>query len=47
MERIINTLGLCIIASKYAIVLLMAGITFSSGAFAAELLLCTGMENSD
>jgi hypothetical protein len=46
MDKIINTLGLCIIASKYAIVLLMAGITFSTGVVAAELLY-TGMENSE
>jgi hypothetical protein len=46
MDKIINTLGLCIIASKYAIVLLMAGITLSTGVVAAELL-CTGVENSE
>ncbi|EDL54617.1 MULTISPECIES: hypothetical protein [Vibrio] len=47
MEKIINTIGLCIIASKYAIVLLVAGITFSTGALATELLLCTGLESSE
>ncbi len=47
MEKIINTIGLCIIASKYAIVLLMAGITFSTGVLATELILCSGLENSE
>lgn len=46
MEKIINTLGLCILASKYAAVLLVAGITLSTGVLAAELL-CTGVENSE
>lgn len=46
MDKIINTLDLYIIASKYAIVLLMAGITFSTGVVAAELLY-TGMESSE
>ncbi|MBY6195672.1 hypothetical protein [Vibrio hangzhouensis] len=46
MEKIINAIGLGIIASKYAIVLLMAGITVSTGAIAMELM-CTGLENSD
>ena len=46
MEKIINTLGLCILASKYVAVLLVAGITVSTGAFAAELLY-TGLENTE
>ncbi|MGY3572219.1 hypothetical protein J4N42_21595 [Vibrio sp. SCSIO 43135] len=46
MERVINTIGLGVIASKYTIVLLFAGITFSTGVFAAELL-CTGVDASE
>ncbi|MGF1747859.1 MULTISPECIES: hypothetical protein [Vibrio] len=46
MEKIINTLGLCILASKYVAVLLVAGITVSTGALAADLL-CIGLENSE
>ncbi|MCW8344540.1 hypothetical protein MD535_00670 [Vibrio sp. ZSDZ65] len=46
MEKIINTLGLCILASKYMAVLLVAAITVSTGAFAAEFLY-TGLESTD
>jgi hypothetical protein len=46
MEKVINALGLLIIACKYAAVLLVAGITISTGAIAADMLLI-GMEASE
>ncbi|MCJ2376116.1 hypothetical protein LNL84_04640 [Vibrio sp. ZSDZ34] len=46
MEKVINTLGLLIIACKYAAVLLVAGIAISTGAVAADMLLI-GMEGTE
>ncbi|MDN3697376.1 MULTISPECIES: hypothetical protein [Vibrio] len=47
MEKAINALGIAIIASKYAGVILFAGLTLSTGALAADALYLTGAENND
>lgn len=46
MERAINTLGMAIIAGKYTLMLLLAGLTISSGNVADGLLLA-GIESND
>ncbi|MDN3682823.1 hypothetical protein QWZ04_21185 [Vibrio tapetis subsp. quintayensis] len=47
MDKAINALGMAIIASKYAGVLLFAGLTLSTGTIAAEALLFTGSEGNE
>ncbi|WED20845.1 hypothetical protein L3Q72_09330 [Vibrio sp. JC009] len=47
MERAINALGLSIIACKYAAVILLAGLSLSTGAIAAEVMLLTGAEGNE
>ncbi|MGD8110584.1 hypothetical protein ACQEXU_08345 [Vibrio sp. TRT 21S02] len=47
MEKIINTIGLAILTAKYTSILLLAGITFSTGAIAAESLILLGGEPAE
>ena len=47
MGKIINVLGMAIIASKYAAVLLIAGVTVSTGALAGEFMMLTGLESNE
>ncbi len=44
MNKIINTLGLAIIVSKYAVVILLAGLSITTGAMASDMmtLACLG-----
>jgi hypothetical protein len=47
MSQAINVLGMAIIASKYAAVLLIAGLTVSTGVVAGELMILTGLESNE
>lgn len=46
MNQIVNTLGYGILLSKYAVVVLIAGITASTGAMAGDLML-VGLETTE
>ncbi|WP_434998878.1 hypothetical protein ACRZ5S_19990 [Vibrio scophthalmi] len=46
MSNIISTLGMAIIASKYTLILLIAGLTLFSGGVASESTLILGF-NAD
>ncbi|GAB3530703.1 hypothetical protein [Photobacterium alginatilyticum] len=47
MSNIINTLGMAIIAGKYTLILLIASLTFVTGASAGDLALIAGLESGD
>lgn len=47
MEKIINTLGLAIIASKYAVVILLTGLTLTTGAIASEAFTLVNFGTND
>ncbi|GAL20138.1 hypothetical protein JCM19235_4338 [Vibrio maritimus] len=46
MNRIVTTLGYGILLSKYAVVVLIAGITASTGGMAGDLML-VGLETTE
>ncbi|MDB1123518.1 hypothetical protein [Vibrio algarum] len=47
MNNMINTLGLAIIASKYAVVLLLAGLSISTGTIASEGLMLMNVGSNE
>ena len=46
MEQAINALGIAIIAGKYAVFILLAGFTITTGAIAEPMLLA-GIESNE
>jgi hypothetical protein len=47
MDKLINTIGLAIVAAKYTSVLLLAGLTLSTGVMAAEAFVLLGTESTE
>jgi len=47
MNKLINTLGIAIVASKYAAVILIAGLTITTGAVSAESMMLANFEGGD
>ncbi|MGR5222460.1 hypothetical protein ACPV4B_19745 [Vibrio parahaemolyticus] len=47
MDRMINTIGYCMIAGKYSLTLLLAGLTASTGVMATEFLFYGGLVHSE
>lgn len=47
MNKVINMIGMSIIAAKYAIFALLAGITFYTGVSTAGTMLLVGIEGND
>ncbi len=47
MSRMINPMSMAVIAGKYALFVVLAGLTFTTGANAADPALLLGMEGND
>ncbi|MDG3088519.1 hypothetical protein P7F88_21610 [Vibrio hannami] len=47
MDNIVNAIAVSLFACKYAVVVILAGLSISTGAIAADLLMMTGLETSD
>ena len=47
MSNVINTIGMAIIAGKYALFVLLAGLTVTTGVNAADPVLIMGLEGND
>jgi hypothetical protein len=47
MNQVINIIGLAIVASKYTILLLLAGLAIATGMNTADPVLVMGLENND
>lgn len=47
MNKVINMIGMSIIAAKYAIFALLAGITFYTGISTAETMLLVGIDGNE
>ncbi|MDF2153256.1 hypothetical protein [Vibrio sp. CAU 1672] len=47
MHKIINTIGMMIIAGKYALFILLAGLTVATGVNAADPALIMGLEGNE
>ncbi|MDG3086342.1 hypothetical protein P7F88_09570 [Vibrio hannami] len=47
MNKVINMIGMSIIAAKYAIFALLAGVTFYTGISTAETMLLVGIDGNE
>ncbi|WP_375750491.1 hypothetical protein [Vibrio sp. HN007] len=47
MDKIINAIAVSLFACKYAVVVILAGLSISTGAIAADLMMMTGLESSE
>lgn len=47
MEKIVNAIAVGLFACKYAVVVILAGLSISTGAIAADLMMMTGLETGE